>query len=610
MYAKQIGGSNNYFYPVGQFSSSGMDGDVIGQYVNPNYQEINSQTAINTEYGKFASGPLIYNVDCSNNYGIRFATSFFRIDATLQGPGSAQPTLNDQIAFSRFFGGNIFQSSSVAISNQTISQCQNYHGQINSINSRLSYSGDYLYNNSDLLYSEPDLIKRINKIAIDGTNNINTLFTQPNKNYPYYSQLANGEGAGSSSPFEFIRLVASDNSGAGPTFTTTFVYGTSQTVVTDGPGLLAMGSPGKYFPSVSPGAVGIIQGAQIYDNSNGRTLTVNSVESFTTGEGENIVLKYRIVCNSTGAYAQYNNILLYSNLRTAGTLISTAYNQGLSRTGQNSISVMFQPPLGIMALTEPLSGSFQITLNPSPDYLYQGIQSSANTLTAGTDYRLIINNVRFYANMVRMTFSPERSIKLRLMDIEMYNKPLNGQNNTYQITVPPSSRAFAICFQSNNAGRNGALSLSPSEFRSLNGLTSQLKSLQCTYGSISIPSTNYQTDENNDVTVAENKVISYTGGNEGSVNTMVVRYFDYLATTGKIFSESAAEKFEDWIQSPIYIFDFSNSENSRSTNLDISVNFRQPLDSSTNLLCAAFFSRVCTGTYRANILSELNIGNI
>lgn len=583
MYAKQVGGANNFFYPVNQFSSSGMDGDVIGQYVNPNYQEIQSQTAINTEYGKFASGPLIYNVDCSNNYGIRFATSFFRIDATLQGPLGLQPTLNDQIAFSRFFGGNIFQASSVAVSNQTISQCQNYHGQINALNSRLSYSGSFLYNNSDLLYSEPDLRKRINKIASNSINNINTFLPIPYELMPFYSNAQLGS-------VNAVRISVAATV-AGNTVLTLIV-----------PDLGAINE----YPTMTANILGIVPGTVLYRYDANNVVNTYIVNNVNTVAGPPV--SYTIDTTATTPEgAPVNNIVLYNYTTQTGFEIYRPCDISTAKTGQNNISVLFQPPQGIYSITEALCGSFTITLNPSPDYLTQGIQSMRNTLNVGTDYRLIISNVRFYANVVRMTFSPERTIKLRLIDMEMYNKAITGQNQTYQITVPPSSRAFAICFQGNNVGRNGSLILSPSEYRSIDGKTSQLISLQCTYGNISIPSTNYQTNENNNITVLAGKNPEYVGE---SINSMRVRYFDYLASTGKIFSESGAEKFEDWIQSPFYIFDFSNSENSRSTNLDISVNFREPVTTDTQLLCCAFYSRVCTGTYRANILSELNVGNV
>src|SRR6185369_2533865 len=94
MYARQLGsgqygGGNNYFYPVHEFSNDEMGHNIQEQFVNPNLQEVLPQS-FNAD--NFQQGSLDFIVDTSNNFGILWNRSFFRIDAALGIPSSAGAT--------------------------------------------------------------------------------------------------------------------------------------------------------------------------------------------------------------------------------------------------------------------------------------------------------------------------------------------------------------------------------------------------------------------------------------------------------------------------------------------------------------------------------------
>lgn len=595
MYARQIGTGNNYLYPVEQFSHNDMDEYVQKQYINMNLQEVLPQSF---SASNFQQGVLDFIISTSNNFGIIWNRSFFRIDLELNVPNIAAdlvvpenvnqnrgniPKMKDVIAFSRYFGGNLWQSTSFSISNQTIEETTQNTPQLNVVNNRLGYSGSFLYNNKDLLYSEPDLQKRIQDVSADALDVYDRFTPIPLAMRPYFYNKTNSGDASISVTYTepgLAKILTINSANEG---------GDAQT---------------PSFPQLGLGI-----GSVLTRCSEGSTFTIVS-----------FVDKRNISANVTVTGAAIGNpfgpVVFFSEIQNTGFIVTRPYDNGLALTNQCQKSILFQPPLGIFQIEEPLAGEFKVSLNPSSDAFINAVQSVSNNLVYGTDYTLAVKNVRLYCCVVRHTFSPERSLKLKLMSMKIYAKQITSSSPTFEFTVPPSTRAFSIFLQDSSVGKAGSLNLSPAEFRSKDRKAFQIKSLQTTYGSISIPATNYTTDDDQNVLIDNTKIISYVAGPVPvylpTKNNEQMRYWDFLMTTGKLFSEGGAESFKDWSNSPIYVYDYSNSENTRATNLTLALNLAGGFTSTDNvsIYVIAHYSKVVSGTYKSNILADIAVGDI
>ena len=613
------GGYNNWGYQTSQ-SSVGYSSNEGKEeaYICPNFQEIIPQGSLSPS--TFASGSYDYIISTGNTTGVIFNRSFFRIDLQVLGkatganpPAALIPPNN--IALAPYAAGALWSNISASISNQQIDSVSQYCSIANTLCMRLGYGANMIYDDSDLFYSEPNFYTRQSRL----TDKSNFIYSPTNSNYYDYCVIPRNFPAGLVATLTYVAAVPPASAKLTIAFTgdnlqglasfadigiypgDTFYYAPTNAatvpVAIYCSNITIGGDPAAPMPASMDVTGAVIIAANNYTTSNASALTsTNKLANF-------------IVNRTSGIY---NTTLAVPNI------------------DQNNITLLYSPPLGLFQSSEPLCGDFRISLTPSADYATQIIQAMNNKLVPGTDYNVSVSSVKLYAYTVQYNFSPERPLVLNLLEQVVYQRTLTSAQANFEFTVPPSTRALAIFFGDNRSGKSGALSVPSSQFRTLDGLSAAINTLQVTYGSITMPIKPYITSETNyspsftNTTVANYgpQVVNsaYVAPTYPYANQQQIRYLDYVTSTGKIFTDAAAEKFQDWLASPIYYFDFNFASNSVATNVSTQVSFGTGGASTNppgyvsngstgtyngNMYLCAFYSVVVKGQYQNNILNAL-----
>ena len=151
----------------------------------------------------------------------------------------------------------------------------------------------------------------------------------------------------------------------------------------------------------------------------------------------------------------------------------------------NTVFALWQPPIGIFDYDEELgSGNFKIQLNPNSNFDKCAVETKNPLWATVSPYRLVINDVRFYAYIEKKTLL-DSSRDLFLDELSIQSKPYSSN---LQFSVPPSTRAISVFVQDNTAGSSPLIP--PSMFKVLDNGDLYLKNIQLNYANITKPITN------------------------------------------------------------------------------------------------------------------------
>jgi hypothetical protein len=289
--------------------------------------------------------------------------------------------------------------------------------------------------------------------------------------------------------------------------------------------------------------------------------------------------------------------------------------------GSNKTQVMFQPPIGIFSEANAISGGdFKISLNPSPNYKVNGVQSLRNMTPYQSaqllgDYDLIINDVKFYVCTIKSDVSPTGTIPLTLVEMSVLNKTLNPSGGTQNLdfTVPPSTLAITVFVQGANAGTtttipstkfylqtdDGSINTDLIPSTNINGIynalvdniANKLQQIQVTYGSITKTQTLY------------NSAYSSQLG----INANVQRFLQSIQYSGKITSEGGSENHPQYLERGNYWhFDFSKDKNDTSSYVNVQLGFNNAtIGTGNNLFIVAHYSRQCEIAYENGFITQV-----
>jgi hypothetical protein len=290
---------------------------------------------------------------------------------------------------------------------------------------------------------------------------------------------------------------------------------------------------------------------------------------------------------------------------------------------------MFQPPIGIFSEANAISGGdFKISLNPSPNYKINGVQSLRalqpyTSLQVLGDYDLFIRDVKFYVCTIKSDVSPTGVIPLSLVEMAVLNKTLNNQDGggsqNLDFTVPPSTLAITVFVQGSNAGTNtiipatkfylqtgdgnpytvktgdGAISTSGNNVNQINSslvdnIANNLQQIQVTYGSITKTQTLYNS--------------GYSG--LGGINQNIQRFLQSIQYSGKIVSEGGSESQPQYLERGNYWhFDFSKDKNDTSSYVNVQLGFNGSVGPGNNLFIVAHYSRQCEISYENGFITQV-----
>jgi hypothetical protein len=289
--------------------------------------------------------------------------------------------------------------------------------------------------------------------------------------------------------------------------------------------------------------------------------------------------------------------------------------------GSHITQVMFQPPIGIFSEANAISGGdFKISLNPSPSYATNGIQSIV-PMTAGSlssqapfDYELLIKNVKFYVATIKSDVSPTGVIPLTLIEMAVLNKTLNpsGGLQNLDFTVPPSTLAITVFVQGGDAGTqtvipatkfylqgdgaDGGKSTDVNPVTGIpvglyNNIANNVQNVQVTYGSVTKTQTLYSSAYDSDI----------------GINSNVQRFLQSIQYSGKITSEGGSESHPQYLERGNYWhFDFSKDKNDTSSYVNVQIGFKDiSIGTSQNLFIVAHYSRQCEISYENGFITQV-----
>ena len=291
--------------------------------------------------------------------------------------------------------------------------------------------------------------------------------------------------------------------------------------------------------------------------------------------------------------------------------------------GFNKTQIMFQPPIGIFSEANAISGGdFKISLNPSPNYQVNGIQSlralqpflSDNSLG---DFKLVINDVKFYVATIKSDVSPTGVIPLSLVEMAVLNKTMNSSvgSQNLDFTVPPSTLAITVFVQGANAGTTTTIPATKFYFQgdkgdtttstNVNGISdalidnsaNNLQQIQVTYGSITKTQTLYNS--------------AFYNSTDVGVNQNIQRFLQSIQYSGKIVSDGGSECQPQYLERGNYWhFDFSKDKNDTSSYVNVQLGFSNPEVGNTigegqNLFIVAHYSRQCEISYENGFITQV-----
>jgi hypothetical protein len=293
--------------------------------------------------------------------------------------------------------------------------------------------------------------------------------------------------------------------------------------------------------------------------------------------------------------------------------------------GSSITQVIFQPPIGIFSEANAISGGdFKISLNPSPNFKINGVQSlrSLNPYTSAQlpgDFDLIIRDVKFYVATIKSDVSPTGTIPLTLVEMAVLNKTMNPSAGSQNLdfTVPPSTLAITVFVQGANAGTTTCIPATKFYFQTdggdsnivgtnpnalndslINNIANSIQQIQVTYGSITKTQTLY------------NSNYSSTLG----INQNIQRFLQSIQYSGKIVSDGGSESQPQYLERGNYWhFDFHKDKNDTSSYVNVQLGFANNqvtlngggIGTGQNLFIVAHYSRQVEIGYENGFITQV-----
>ena len=592
------------------------------------YRECSAQKSVGGT--DFQQGVMDFNFSTGAPTGWIPSRSYFRIEMTLKGAGSAQPTISQQLAFADSACGCLFDNIYFKGAGQDISTAVNYIAQSAALKNRLQKTGAWLASVGKSAYLlNSDFQERVAQVSSDDLLDVSS--------QQEYAAVGGDDGQGTvviSMPAGTVvgvgtkllllsvgdllvvggqkfRVITAATTDVGntmvvsPTTTGTssasmqinrfeqgFDEGDSgandrnRAVYVDATGIITFDRNGgavipnvaAIYPVGSYFAYSFLQGVVLATNQQKfkplRVLASNATTITTTP----LALGANIAGDGRDSW------LLIKADPAAPTIVGAAgqvYGLNMKRSdgGQrNSVFALWQPPIGIFDHDGVLgAGDWRISLNPNSRYKTAAIQTKgrgteAAALPSGVGtFDLEILNVKFYIATVKASI-PQGISSLYLMESQIQSKPISGPDNQYEFTVPSSTRALTIFVQSNKAGSNPLFP--PSMFKLQDEEDLKLKSLQITFANTTKPSTRWES--------------SFGAG----INKLQQRYNDSLQESGLLMSSGGAETFKDYLsRGPYYHYSFTRDSEDKSTQVQVQLGFDGVSPANANIFLVSWYSR-------------------
>lgn len=507
-----------------------------------------------------------------------------------------RPAAADAISLADHFGSTLYNNAFFRAGNSDVSLITQYIPQAGVLKSRLDKSGAWSHNIGRIVtHDDPDFNRRRQYVSIDGKfheDGLEPLQYTPRKLYKQDGTLLNSilwQYTAATSTLSFFFNAANT--------TDPFLSGIQ---IGD---VVQFQAAAVLLPVPLPAYVAFFRIESVEIGP------VFTPPAFNTASGLAYEFKVTPVRGT-------QNLDIAAPAPGTPTFIWAAHDPAC---GSNITQVMFQPPIGIFSEANAISGGdFKISLNPSPNFKVNGVQSLRalqpySSLQLLGDYDLIIKDVRFYVATINSDVTPTGVIPLSLVEMAVLNKTLNSQNGggsqNLDFTVPPSTLAITVFVQGANAGTNtivpatkfylqtgdgdpypAGLNVNQINESLIDNIANNLQQIQVTYGSITKTQTLYN---------------SQYSGLEG-VNKNIQRFLQSIQYSGKIVSEGGAESQPQYLERGNYWhFDFSKDKNDTSSYVNVQLAFNGTIGTGNNLFIVAHYSRQCEISYENGFITQV-----
>jgi len=506
-----------------------------------NWREVTCKRSVAGD--SFPQGVQDYDFSVSGKNAWIPGYSYFKVDLKLTkktaGANERPPVVRDGIAFADGLPGCLYNNCYFRAGGQDVSSITQYVPQAHILKCRLDRSAAWMKNTGqDATYCDADFNRRINKISSDGKYRNNGVLDNKNSLDAFNRPLLSAAG-------------------------------------------LAVG------------------GTATFDGATGLLTTAN-MDFIVTGVREGDLIQI-----GAGPFQQVLAIVDAVTLRVtdgpavgAPAAITAITTVKTPNTGQNTISVNFQPPIGIFDVYDGLgSGDFKLQLNPNADYKSALVQS-VDALVREQGYDVKISNVRLYVCQIKKDMPPSGTLPLSLMEMQIINKAIpRGPGQTQlDFTVPPSTLALTVFVQTGKAGTDSrnppTVFLDELDAAAVDPLqkygAKNLENIQVTYGSVTKPAT------------------LYSSSFDKNVNNMVQRWVSSQYHAAKYNNEGGTESFEEFMErGPYYHFDFSRDKNDSSSYVNVSIKYGQALSENSQLFIVAHYSRQISIEYESGFITQV-----
>lgn len=543
------------------------------------------------------------------------AAALIRVSGPAQGVANAVPTayfrrpsVADGIAFADHFGSTLYNNAFFRAGNSDVSLITQYIPQAGVLKSRLDKSFAWSKSIGRIVtQDDADFERRRNYVSLDGKfhddglkplqYSSRVLLTQFGNVVPDYTQ---NWKVGFNPDTGILTMSGTTNGGTIPAATVINLY-TVGIQVNDIVNIRLAGAD-RYFQ-----ITGFIGSPPLV------------VDSYNVGPGPEWT--YRVVEVRGGDNSPI--VLPLANEDPNATFAVKAARD--PACGANRSQIMFQPPIGIFSEANAISGGdFKISLNPSPNYKINGVQSLRalqpySSAQLPQDYDLVINDVKFYVATIKSDVSPTGTIPLTLVEMAVLNKTLNPSAGSQNLdfTVPPSTLAITVFVQGANAGTNTCIpsskfylqtgtgdpaiisgsSVSGLNDSLINNVANNIQQIQVTYGSVTKTQTLYNSSFNLD---------AVEGGVPVGINQNVQRFLQSIQYSGRITSEGGSECQPQYLERGNYWhFDFSKDKNDTSSYVNVQIGFNETIAPGNNLFIVAHYSRQCEIAYENGFITQV-----
>ena len=280
-----------------------------------------------------------------------------------------------------------------------------------------------------------------------------------------------------------------------------------------------------------------------------------------------------------------------------------------SAQARNRVFVLWRPPVGLFDADDVIlgSGDYRISLTPDSNFQNTGVETINDaplpgvTGVAASTFTLSVKSLQFYAATVKMSI-PDSVQELHLREYSVQSRVMNSNVMNFSFSVPASTSCLHLFLQDNLAGSSARVP--PSNFKVLNGSDLNLQVLQLTYDNVTLPATRW----------ASGHIANSPAGRNTSLLQQL--YHQSLVARRAENNPGGSETFSEWLdRGPLYSFYFSRDASSRSTDVQVTIQYNDPtagifFDQSSKLFLVAEADRtveITTANGMVTAVRSLNI---